>query len=124
MNTRMERNYLIKLEEIEPYIMPTKRIRTEIKMSRNYRELEEFHKIIKKIFENDYLPDLPEDIQEEKIVLSKENMRKWEDYFIYLLNIPMIEENQTFKEFFYLDKARNKYMYDSNQKETFKLDLS
>lgn len=132
VSVKTERVYVIKLEEIEgtSAVFPrnlARNLRTEIKMGRNYKELEEFHRIIKKNFENDCAFELPEE-NEEKIVMEVEEVRKWEEYFASLLNIPMIEENQTFKEFFYLDKARNKYLfnynYDYERKETFKLDLT
>lgn len=120
---RIERNYFFNLEEYEGY--GCNNIRTVIKLSKNYKELEEFHKIIKKNFENEYLIDLPEDVKEEGSLPNKESLKKlWEDYFVHLLMIPTVEENQTLKEFFHLDKARNRYMNDSERKETFKLDLT
>ena len=127
MNGRMEQNYFINLEETEfSFNGPTNaNIRTVIKLSKNYKELEEFNKIIMKNFENEFLPDLPDDFWEDGSLKIRGEARKlWEEYFLNLINIPMIEENQTFKEFFHLDKARNRYMYDSDKKETFRLDLT
>ena len=121
VNGKLERNYLINLEEVESISPRISNIRTVIKLSKNYKELEEFDKIIRQNFENDYLPSLPDDADDGNDS-KKRNM--WDEYFLYLINIRMIEENQTFKDFFHLDRARNKYMYDSDKKETFKLDLT
>ena len=128
-NGRIQKSYFINLEEVEISnfsVTTTNHIRTVIKLSKNYTELEEFDIIIRTNFENEYLPELPEDVTDEGATFQakKETRKLWEEYFSYMINIPLIEENQTFKEFFHLDKARNKYMYDSEKKETFKLDLT
>lgn len=122
INGKMEKNYFLDLQEMEFSGSPHfNTIRTVIKLSKNYKELEEFDRIIRKNFENDDLPDLPDDDEDGNETKKK---KKWEEYFTHLIGIRMIEENQTFKDFFHLDRARNRYMYDSDKKETFKLDLT
>lgn len=114
--------YLINLEE---YVEKTKgklKNRTLIKMVKKYTELQNFNHILLSSYpdiDENQLNLPPESNMETFETKSEEIKKKWDDYFYYMLKIPKIEQNESFRDFFNLNRLGVSFEFTRGDSEIF-----
>lgn len=118
-------HYFLNLEE---YYDPASqnqqfKLKTVIKVKKRYHDFSNLYKDIWAIYRDIHdicIPSLPA----QKLVVHgvtkfdpKERKQTWEGFFFNLLRIPRIEENESFKEFFNLQKIEDRPKYLREEKE-------
>lgn len=89
-------------------------------MVKNYDELENFNDVIISSYtdlEENSLK-LPPDVSLNNYD-STEMKKKWDDYFYFLLKIPKIEQNESFRDFFNLNRLGVTFEFTRGDSEIF-----
>ena len=86
------------------------KLRTVVKVKKVYNDFNNLYKNIWSIYRDIQDVNIPA-LPPQKLVVHgvtkfdpKERKQTWENFFFKLLRIPRIEENESFKEFFNLNK--------------------
>jgi len=118
-------HYFLNLEEFyEPTVVsPDCKLRTVVKVKKRYDEFSDLYKNIWSIYRDIHDVNIPS-LPAQKLVVHgvtkfdpKERKQTWETFFFNLLRIPRIEENESFKEFFNLQKIEMGTNYYRDEKE-------
>lgn len=115
--------YYFILEECDAF----NKIKTQIKMVKKYCDFKLFNQLIWTKY-NEYdvnIPKLPTEIDNYKQDYDPKLMKKkWDLYFTNLLKIPRIEQNETFLEFFNLNRLGIDFKYNRKVNETEYFDFT
>ena len=89
-------------------------------MVKKYEDFKMINEIIWATYKDidDNVMILPPDV-ENKQFNSEEMKRKWDDYFYHLLRIPKIEQNESFRDFFNLNRLGTSFEFTRGESEIF-----
>lgn len=108
--------YFVNLEEL---FDNSDIIRTQIKIVKEYKDFLAFNSIINQLpcnFGCDEI-NLPINFKlDEKLDFTRMK-KQWDEYLEIIRNLPRIEENQSFKEFFCLHRLKNNFQYQREPEE-------
>lgn len=109
--------YYIDLEE---FFEKSIKIRTQIKMVKKYRDFLDFNHIINNLHLNFGQPiiNLPDSIKSNEENDYEFIKEKWSHYFKEIAMSPRVEENESFKEFFCLNRLGDNFQYHRNKVES------
>lgn len=114
--------YFINLEEFIEKTKGKLKNRTLIKMVKKYAELQNFNNILFSTYpdiDENQLNLPPESNMETFETNSEEIKKKWDDYFYYMLKIPKIEQNESFRDFFNLNRLGVSFEFTRGDSEIF-----
>ena len=121
-------HYFLNLEEFyepTPGNTPEFKLRTVIKVKKRYDDFATLYKNIWSIYRDIHDVNIPS-LPTQKLVVHgvtkfdpKERKQTWETFFFNLLRIPRIEENESFKEFFCLNRLRGNFEWDRKKNEEY-----
>ena len=116
-------HYYLNLEEFYEPNESEFRLRTVIRVKKRYDDFNNLYKNIWAIYRDIFDVNIPS-LPAQKLVVHgvtkfdpKERKQTWETFFFNLLRIPRIEENESFKEFFNLNKLESASKYYRDEKE-------
>lgn len=115
-----ELHYYITLEEFVEKARGKFKTRTLIKMVKKYSDFKALNQILKVTYQeiDDNFWNLPPDVENKKFI-AEEMKKKWDDYFFYLLKIPKIEQNESFRDFFNLNRLGPSFEFVRGDSEVF-----
>ena len=113
-----ELHYYITLEEFTEKIRGKFKTRTLIKMVKKYNDFKALNQILRTTYQelDDNFWNLPPDVENNKFV-ADDMKKKWDDYFFYLLKIPKIEQNESFRDFFNLNRLGPSFEFVRGESE-------
>lgn len=116
-------HYFLNLEEFYDQIDNEFKLRTIVKVKKVYNDFKNLYKNIWSIYRDIHDVNIPS-LPVQKLVVHgvtkfdpKERKHTWETFFFNLLRIPRIEENESFREFFNLNKLEMGSKYYREEKE-------
>ena len=89
-------------------------------MVKKYNDFKALNQILRTTYQelDDNLWNLPPDVENKKFI-ADEMKKKWDDYFFYLLKIPKIEQNESFRDFFNLNRLGPSFEFVRGESEVF-----
>ena len=108
-----EENYVFYYINLEESFENSCEIRTLIKIVKQYKDFENFNCLINNLHSNMGYREiqLPMPISMEETFIDQNVKDLWDDYLERIRMSPIIEENESFKEFFCLSHLSNNFQY-------------
>lgn len=122
-----ETYYYLNLYEYYENVQKFKKPKTIIKILKKYNDIWNLNQEILRRFTDLEVEDLdfPEEKCENVSLSDAYKLKlKWENYFFVMLRIPRIEENESFKEFFNLNRLGLDYKFSRGELEIFDFSLN
>ena len=112
--------YYINLEEFAELARGKFKTRTLIKMVKKYQDFKILNDILWATYKDfdENIVNLPPDL-ENKNFDPEEMKKKWDDYFYHLMKIPKIEQNESFRDFFNLNRLGPSFEFTRGESEVF-----
>ena len=95
-------------------------VRTLIKVTKQYKDFASLTDLVNNLDSNlNQKIELPPNIKSGESYVLQSAKIEWDDYFESLRNSPRIEENESFKEFFCLNRLRGNFEWDRKKNEEY-----